>query len=159
MKSRCFQRSPLCWVSWKDAFSVTLFTGYVWTVGQTSDKPPFSQKNGQYVWSGRTDVGNGPSTVNSMPCKTYYLTAVLAHVPAAKVPQLAGKLFDSWAILVYPLSGVTPQSHCTPPLLSMLESSFSHCTDHCSIGCESMAEDAWEKKHVQTGPNSTNILE
>ena len=23
---------------------MTLFTGYVWTVGQTSDKPPFSQK-------------------------------------------------------------------------------------------------------------------
>lgn len=63
---------------------MTLFTGYVWTVGQTSDKPPFSQKkNGQYVWSGRTDVGNGPSTVNSMPCKTPYLTAVLAHVTTA----------------------------------------------------------------------------
>ena len=30
--------------SWKDAFSVTLFTGYVWTVGQTSGKPSFSQK-------------------------------------------------------------------------------------------------------------------
>ena len=49
---------------------------------------------------------------------------------------------------MYHLSGVTPQSHCTPPLLSMLESSFSHCTDHCSIGCGSMAEDAWKKKNT-----------
>ena len=37
---------------WKHAFSVTVVTGYVWTVGQTGEKKtPFSNKNG-YVRTG-----------------------------------------------------------------------------------------------------------
>ena len=35
---------------WKDEFSVTVFTGYVWAVGQTGEKKyPFSSRN---VWEG-----------------------------------------------------------------------------------------------------------
>ena len=60
---------------------------------QTSDKPPFSPKNGRYVWSG-PDAGNVPSSVNSTPCKTRYQTAVLAHANAW-VPQLAGKFLGA----------------------------------------------------------------
>ena len=37
---------------WKDAFSVTVYAGYVWTVGQTGEKiSAFKNKNG-YVWTG-----------------------------------------------------------------------------------------------------------
>ena len=34
---------------WKDAFSVTVFTGHEWTVGQTGEKKSPFKKNG-FVW-------------------------------------------------------------------------------------------------------------
>ena len=46
------QRSFLkCPVFLKEAFSVTVFTGYVWKVGQTGKKSPFSNQN-WYLWTG-----------------------------------------------------------------------------------------------------------
>ena len=36
---------------WKDVFSVTFFTEYVWKVGQTGKKSPFSNQN-WYLWTG-----------------------------------------------------------------------------------------------------------
>ena len=49
---------------WKGAFSVTVFTGYEWTVGQTGGKKsPFFEKN-RFVWMGPnirspTSIGRG----------------------------------------------------------------------------------------------------
>ena len=53
---------------WKDAFSLTVFTGYVWTVGQTGrKKPPFSNENG-YMWTGPQS-----SVSLQMPFLLFYL--------------------------------------------------------------------------------------
>ena len=47
-----FQKSPIWETFGKDAFSVTVLTGYVWMVGQTGGKKsPFSNQNG-YLWTG-----------------------------------------------------------------------------------------------------------
>ena len=132
MKSRCFQRSPLC-CSWKDAFSVTLFTGYEWTVGQTSDKPPFSHKNGQYTLHGRDDMMRVMVLQRlilrlvrlvpySSPCTPNCLGAPIG----GKISRGRGSPGRFWCTLFQ--AGVTRQSHCTPALLhvSMLEPSFSH---------------------------------
>ena len=35
----------------EDAFSVTIFNGYMWKVGQTDKKSPFSNQN-WYLWTG-----------------------------------------------------------------------------------------------------------
>ena len=53
---------------WKDAFSLTVFTGCVWTVGQTGrKKPPFSNENG-YMWTGPQSSVSLP-----MPFLLFYL--------------------------------------------------------------------------------------
>ena len=45
-------KGAIGWRFLTDALSVTVFTGYVWMVGQTGGKKnPFSNKNG-YVWTG-----------------------------------------------------------------------------------------------------------
>ena len=43
------------------------------------------------------------------------------------------RFLGDFGVLVYPPSGVTRQSHCTPALLSIVMS-FGHCTDHCATG-------------------------
>ena len=53
---------------WKDAFSLTVFTGKVWTVGQTGrKKPPFSNENGYML------TGPQPSVSLPMPFLLFYL--------------------------------------------------------------------------------------
>ena len=37
---------------WKDAFWVTVFAGYVWTVGQTGEKISIFKNKNRYVWTG-----------------------------------------------------------------------------------------------------------
>ena len=50
---------------WKGAFSVTVFTGYEWTVGQTGGKKsPFFEKNG-FVWMGPNI--RSPTSISTRP--------------------------------------------------------------------------------------------
>ena len=41
---------------WKDAFSVTVFTGHEWTVGQTGEKNLRLKKKNGFVWMGPEPV-------------------------------------------------------------------------------------------------------
>ena len=40
---------------WKDAFWVTVFAGYVWTVGQTGEKISIFKNKNRHVWTGPKD--------------------------------------------------------------------------------------------------------
>ena len=84
---------------WKDPFLVTVFTGYVWTIGETGEKKYLFLNQKEYMWTGREA---------HLYTKSHFL-CILSHID---------KKMNQSCLCRYPAGGSYVHCLCTHPHLS-----------------------------------------